>query len=67
MEEETHLPEAQHILEAEFPLKPDQQPAETEIEVTGILRLCRGRKEMSEEAISKQTRLLIRATALFHT
>ena len=34
----TDLPEPQNILEAEFSLKPDQQPAEAEVQVTRVLR-----------------------------
>lgn len=38
-EKKTHLPESEDVLEAELPLESDQQPAETEVQISWILRL----------------------------
>lgn len=49
---ETHLPEPQDVLEAELPLESDQQPAETEIQITWILRLCKANAALESEGRS---------------
>lgn len=53
---ETDLPQSENVVETQLPLKSDQQPAETEIQITWILRLWkthRHRVEKSDEETQK--------------
>ncbi len=46
IEEKTHLPESEDVLKAELPLESDQQPAETEVQISWILRLWEANRKL---------------------